>query len=97
MSLDILLEQVELSDNTTNDNTFDIFYDINTKEIHAFENDVEVGEQRHFIYRLVDSEENIASNHREEILEYCLGVALPNENVCLGDIFLHFKFIERIK
>jgi hypothetical protein len=96
MSLDIILEQIELSDNTTNDNTFDIFYDINTKEIHAFENDVEVGEQRHYIYRLVDSEENIAINHREEILTYCLAQVLPTDSVGLGDIFIHRKYIKKI-
>ena len=96
MSLDLFLEQIELAENTTNDNTFDIFYDINTKEIHAFENDVEPSEQRHFIYRLTDTEENIAKNHREEILKYCLAVVLPTDSVGLGDIFLHGKFVERI-
>lgn len=94
MSLDILLEQVELADNTTNDNTFDIFYDINTKELHAFENDVET--PRHFVYRLTDTEENIAKNHREEILNYCLATVLPTDTVGLGDIFLHGKFVEKI-
>ena len=38
--MDLILEQIELKDNTLNDNTFDIFYDVNTKFIHAFENDV---------------------------------------------------------
>ena len=96
MSLDLLLEQIELSDNTTNDNTFDIFYDINTKEIHAFENDVELSEQRHFIYRLVDTEDNIAKNHRQEILEYCLATVLPSDSVGLGDIFAHRKYVKKI-
>jgi len=94
MSLDLILEQVELADNKTNDNTFDVFYDINTKLLHAFENDVD--EPREFIYRLTDTEENIAKNHRQEILEYCLAVVLPTESVCLGDIFMHGKFIEKI-
>ena len=31
MSLELFLEEVELADNTTNDNTFDVFYDLNTK------------------------------------------------------------------
>ena len=94
MSLDILLEQVELADNTTNDNTFDVFYDINTKLLHAFENDVD--EPREFIYKLKGEEDDIAREHRQEILEYCLAVVLPTESVGLGDIFLHHKFIERI-
>ena len=95
MSLDLLLEDIELIDNTINDNTFDIFYDINTKLFHAFENYVD--EPREFIYSLKGSEEDIAREHREEILEYCLAVVLPNESVGLRDIFIHGKFIERIK
>ena len=96
MSLELFLEQIELKDNTLNDNTFDIFYDVNTKFIHAFENDVPDDEVREFVYRLVDTEENIAKNHREEILQYCLAVVLPNESVGLGDIFIHGKFVERV-
>lgn len=93
--MDLLLEQIELFDNKENDNDFDIFFDINTKLFHAFENNVD--EPREFVYRLVDTEENIAKNHREEILQYCLAVVLPTESVGLGDIFLHGKYIERIK
>jgi hypothetical protein len=48
--LELFLEQVELADNTTNYSTFDIFYDVNTKLIHAFENDADV--PREFVYRL---------------------------------------------
>jgi hypothetical protein len=97
MCLELFLEDVELKDNTTNDNTFDIFYDMNTKEIHAFENDVENGEPRHFIYELVDDQDTIAKNHREEILEYCLATVLPTDEVGLGDIFIHGKYVRKIK
>ena len=94
MSLELFLEQVELADNTINDNTFDVFYDINTKLMHAFENDVD--EPREFVYRLTDTEENIAREHRQEILEYCLAVVFPTDSVGLGDIFMHGKYIEKI-
>ena len=97
MSLDLFLEEVELADNTTNDNTFDVFYDLNTKLLHAFENDVEEGEPREFVYRLKGEQDDIAKEHREEILNYCLAVVLPTEEVGLGDIFMHGKYIERIK
>lgn len=93
--MDLLLEQIELFDNKENDNDFDIFFDINTKLFHAFENNVD--EPREFVYRLVDTEENIAKNHREEILQYCLATVLPTDSVGLGDIFVHGKFVERIK
>jgi hypothetical protein len=97
MSLELFLEQVELADNTTNDNTFDVFYDLNTKLLHAFENDVEEGEPREFVYRLKGEQDDIAKEHREEILNYCLAVVLPTDEVGLGDIFMHGKYIERIK
>jgi hypothetical protein len=97
MSLELFLEEVELADNTTNDNTFDVFYDLNTKLLHAFENDVEEGEPREFVYRLKGEQDDIAKEHREEILNYCLAVVLPTDEVGLGDIFIHRKYIERIK
>jgi len=97
MSLELFLEEVELADNTTNDNTFDVFYDLNTKLLHAFENDVEEGERREFVYRLKGEQDDIAKEHREEILNYCLAVVLPTDEVGLGDIFMHGKYIERIK
>jgi hypothetical protein len=97
MSLELFLEQVELADNTTNDNTFDVFYDLNTKLLHAFENDVEEGEPREFVYRLKGEQDDIAKEHREEILNYCLAVVLPTDEVGLGDIFLHGKYVEKIK
>ena len=90
------LEQIEIKENTLNDNTFDIFYDMNTKLIHAFENDVTHDEVREFVYRLVDTEENIAKYYRQEILEYCLATVLPTDSVGLGDIFVHGKYVERI-
>ena len=97
MSLELFLEEVELADNTTNDNTFDVFYDLNTKLLHAFENDVEEGEPREFVYRLKGEQDDIAKEHREEILNYCLAVVLPTDEVGLGDIFLHGKYVEKIK
>jgi hypothetical protein len=92
--MELFLEQIELKDNTLNDNTFDIFYDMNTKLIHAIEN--EVINPREFVYRLVDTEENIAKYHRQEILDYCLATVLPTDSVGLGDIFVHGKYVERI-
>ena len=97
MSLELFLEEVGLADNTTNDNTFDVFYDLNTKLLHAFENDVEESEPRKFVYRLKGEQDDIAKEHREEILNYCLAVVLPTDEVGLGDIFMHGKYIERIK
>jgi hypothetical protein len=73
---------------------YNVFIDINTNLFHAIENDVD--EPREFVYRLTDAEENIAENHRQEILEYCLATVLPTDTVGLGDIFVHGKYIERL-
>ena len=94
MSLELFLEQIELKDNTLNDNDFDIFYDMNTKLIHAFENNVD--EPREFVYRLVDDQDTIANNHRQEILDYCLATVLPTDEVGLGEIFVPGKYVERV-
>jgi hypothetical protein len=91
-NLELILEDVELIDNTTNDNTFDVYYDDNTKLIHAFENDVD--EPREFVYKLKGEQDDIAREHRQEILEYCLVRVTPEDEVSLGDIFMHGKFIE---
>jgi hypothetical protein len=74
-----------------------VFYDLNTKLLHAFENDVEEGEPREFVYRLKGEQDDIAKEHREEILNYCLAVVLRTDEVGLGDIFLHGKYVEKIK
>ena len=93
--MDLFLEQVELADNTTNDNTFDVLYDMNTKFIHAVENNTDT--PREFVYRLKGEQDAIAKEHRQEILEYCLATILPTDEVGLGDIFVHGKYVERIK
>jgi hypothetical protein len=92
----LILEQIKLQDNKENDNTFDIFYNVTTKLIHAFENDVPDDEVREFVYRLVDTVENISKNHREEILEYCLAAVLPTDSVGFCDIIVHGKYLERV-
>jgi hypothetical protein len=96
MSLELILEQVELQDNKLNDNTFDVFFDSNTNLIHAFENDVKYWEIREFVYKLTDEQDTIAKNHRQEILEYCLAKVTADDEVSLGDIFLHGKFVELV-
>ena len=93
-NLELILEDVELIDNTTNDNTFDVCYDNNTKLIHAFENDVD--EPREFVYKLIADQNDIAREHRQEILDYRLVRVTPEDEVSLGDIFMYGKFVEKI-
>ena len=93
MALELILQDIELSDNTINDNTFDIWYSNRLQKFVANEN---VAKGRRFIYELTDTEENITKTHRQEILEYRLGKVTPNDVVTIGDIFMHSKFIEKI-
>ena len=93
MALELILQDIELSDNTINDNTFDIWYSNRLQKFVANEN---VAKGRRFIYELTDTEENISKTHRQEILEYRLGKVTPNDVVTIGDIFMHSKFIEKV-
>jgi len=93
MALELILQDIELAENTINDNTFDIWYSNRLQKFVAQEN-IEKG--RRFIYELKDSEENISINHRQEILEYRLGKVTSQDEVTIGDIFMHRTFIEKI-
>ena len=93
MAFELILQDIELSENTINDNTFDIWYSNRLQKFVAQEN-IEKG--RRFIYELKDSEENISKTHRQEILEYRLGKVTPQDQVTIGDIFMHSKFIEKL-
>lgn len=93
MAFELILQDIELADNTINDNTFDIWF---CKRLNRFLAQENIKGGRKFVYELKDSEENIATNHRQEILEYCLAVILPNESVGLGDIFVHGKYIKKL-
>jgi hypothetical protein len=92
----IILQEIALSDNLANENTFDIHYDFDKNQFHAIEN-VEKGTPREFIYELTDTEENITKNHRQEILEYCICLSKKEDSVGLGDIFVHGKYIKLLK
>ena len=89
-----ILDDVELSEFP--ENNFTIFFDFKTKRFHAFENNVQKENVREFIYELVDTEKNIITKHRKEILNYCLAIITKDDTVGLGDIFIHGKYIKRI-
>jgi len=92
--MELILTEIELKDNTLNDNTFNVFHDKTTGFFHAIEN-AEI--PRKFNYKLKHSFEFISKKYKSEILEYCLGSVQKNDIVTLGDIFLHSKFIEKIR
>ena len=93
MSLELILTDIELADNTINDNTFDVWYSNTDKTLIAIEN---IKGGRTFKYKLTDKEESIFRLHRQEILSYRLSVVTPQDEVTIGDVFMHGKFIEKI-
>jgi hypothetical protein len=95
LKMELIAEQVELADNKLNDNDFDIFYNNETKLIHAFENN-ETENVREFVYELTENQDDISTKHREEILSYCLSSFNDDDEVSLADIFIHGKYVRRI-
>jgi hypothetical protein len=49
-----------------------------------------------FIYKLIKPQAEIEVEHRDEILDYCLAKKTKEDEVSLGDIFVHGKYIELI-
>ena len=99
MTLELILQDIELSENTINDNTFDVWYDKSAKTflaVEVVEKVVGIVTPREIKYRLLDTFQNISTNHRQEILEYRLGSVTKEDEVTIGDIFMHSKFIEKI-
>ena len=93
MAFELILEDIELADNTTNDNTFDIWFDYQAQVFLAKEL---CTNGRTFKYKLKDYVEEIATKHRQEILTYRLGRVTPDDVVTVGDIFMYRKFVENI-
>jgi len=89
MSFKVILQNIELADNTTNDNTFDVWFDERNNRFIAIEN---CKQGRCFKYALTDSIENIIKDHEYDILKYRLGRVTKDDEVTIGDIFMFRKF-----
>ena len=93
MAFELILTDIELADNTTNDNTFDVWFDYQAQVFLAKEL---CTNGRTFKYKTKFDIEEIATKHRQEILKYRLGRVTPDDVVTVGDIFMHAKFVENI-
>jgi hypothetical protein len=49
-----------------------------------------------YVYKLIKPQAEIEVEHRDEILDYCLAVKTKEDEVCLGDIFVHGKYVTLI-
>jgi hypothetical protein len=90
LSSELIREQVDINQSET---TFDIYASDVTGLIYA------VSEEPNdplFIYKLIKPQAEIEVEHRDEILDYCLAKKTPEDEVSLGDIFVHGKYIQLI-
>ena len=54
-------------------------------------------DKRVVLFKLTKDQDTIASEHRDEILSYCLGGSYTKEDeVSLGDIFIHGKYVKKL-
>lgn len=90
--MELILQDIELAENTTNGNVFDVWYNDTTGTFIA----QEVDGVRTFKYKIDGDFEEIAKEHRQEILEYRLCTVTADDEVTVGDVFMHGKFIEII-
>ncbi len=91
--MELILTDIELAENKRNDNTFDVWYNNTTGTFVAIEN---CSGGRSFTYKQSKEVEDLTQEEQQEILEYRLGRATPEDEVTIGDVFMHGKFIEII-
>jgi hypothetical protein len=75
------------------DGTYHIYANHETELIYAVPTDEE---EDILIYKLIKPQDVIEVEHRDEILDYCLSKKTPDDEVCLGDIFVHGKYVELV-
>jgi len=106
-SQEALLERAEASelireDVYLNDNLFsrDVVDEENPHNIYVSKNQIIYcvnKETKHVtLYGLVANQDEIATEHRDEILSYCLGSYTKEDVVSLGDIFVHGKYVAKL-
>lgn len=90
LSCELIREQVEINES-------ELLYDIYASEVTGLIYAVSyVSTDPLFIYKLIKPQAEIEIMHRDEILDYCLGKKTPEDEVSLGDIFVHGKYIQLI-
>ena len=94
MAFELILQDIELSENTINENTFDVWFDYQAQVFLAKEL---CKGGRTFKYKPIGDLEEIAINNRYEILKYRLGRVTPEDQVTIADIFMYGQFTELIK
>jgi hypothetical protein len=86
--MELLLTEIELNEVNCEGMLFDIYFDSETKRFTA----KDINGTMVLQYEIDGDEEQIAQEHREEILTYRLGRFTDEDVVEIGDIFMYAKF-----
>jgi hypothetical protein len=88
---ELIREDVYLNDDVNEENPHNVYvsenliiYCVNKETKHVT------------LYGLVANQDEIANEHRDEILSYCLGSYTKEDEVSLGDIFVHGKYVAKL-
>jgi hypothetical protein len=92
LSSELIREDVDISNSLADG--YNIYANHITGLIYAVNMDDENATL--YVYKLIKPQEVIEVEHRDEILDYCLSVKTKEDEVCLGDIFVHGKYVELI-
>lgn len=90
LSCELIREQVDINEKAT---WYNIYASEVTGLIYALPTDPN---ETLYIYKLIKPQAEIEVEHRDEILDYCLAKKTPEDEVSLGDIFVHGKYIQLI-
>jgi hypothetical protein len=90
-----ILDDIYLHDDTNEENPCDVYWD---KERNLFYVAPIYGMEvcGISVYKLTKPQNEINKEHRNEILEYRLDKVTADDEVSLGDIFMHGKFIKKV-
>lgn len=91
LSSELIREDVEISNSMADG--YDVYGNINglIYAVHPTNEEATI-----FVYKLIKPQAEIEVEHRDEILDYCLAVKTKEDEVCLGDIFVHGKYVTLI-
>ena len=89
---ELILEEIYLNGDNNEEYPINVYADKNSGLIYT------VCNKRNTLksWELTDEQNKIAKEHREEILDYCLCIVTPQDEVSLSDIFLHGKYVKKL-
>ncbi len=93
LECELVLEEIFAPDDINEEFPCNVYYDSETKLFYVVSYTLE----NHItLFKLDGDQEEISTNHRLEILRYRLSVVTKDDEVSIGDIFMHGKFINEL-